>query len=470
MIGLLLKKQTREKWTKKGLSGLFILFLAACETPVTNRQSIDDIIASIETEDGTSSGQVSPPKSVIIPEGQKSTLAEEALASAFVSARKQQDIEPILREHSKAENTVFYKSTGQFRIALLLPLTGEAADVGNDIRSGAEMAFFQLGLDHIDIVFFDTSNNIESASKQAIESGADVILGPLFASNTLQARQLVANQRIPIISFSNDIYIASPETYMLGQTPEQEIETVLKYALETLKPHASSYRTKPAIAIISQNSLYGNRVTATAIEQLTAVEMTPTANVTLNSNTLANEQELRQAVRILTNWQESSSDETDVPPSFDAVVLAGDVQFSLRVAPILAWHGLEPEKTRYLGTSLWSSPAILQEPSLNGGLFATASSQRRASFDALWQDSGNTVPGPYATLGFDAVALMATVADQNSEDFRLNFNNDAGFAGFSGMFKLLADGRNIRLLDVHQIDDGTSKVVRPAPVSFAESN
>ena len=38
-----------------------------------------------------------------------------------------------------------------------------------------------------------------------------------------------------------------------------------------------------------------------------------------------------------------------------------------------------------------------------------------------------------------------------------------GFQGFSGAFRLLPNGRNIRSFELRQIENGHAKVIKPAP-------
>ena len=123
-------------------------------------------------------------------------------------------------------------------------------------------------------------------------------------------------------------------------------------------------------------------------------------------------------------------------------------------------------RDRYLGTSLWASPAIMQEPSLKGGVFATAPVNRQDIFNRMWQETGAETPGKFAPLGFDAVALTAMLSADERGNFKKRLTEETGFAGFSGTFRFQPDGLNLRLLDVRQIDGGKSRVIAPAAEGF----
>ncbi|MGC6485351.1 MAG: penicillin-binding protein activator, partial [Candidatus Puniceispirillales bacterium] len=424
--------------------------------PDTAEQS-GDVVWQVDNTAGTAPAE--PPAT--IPEGQDPSLASEALAAAFALAREQRGETEARLDDPLQPDKIPVKATDGFRIALLLPGDGPGESVSRHIRGGAELALFKLGGANIDMIFLDSDNPAEAAAA-ALRHNVDLILGPVFAERARQVGAALGTRAVPVLSFSNDVTAAGGNVLLLGQTPEQEIETVLAQALIRQKPNAEAGRTKLAIAIISQDKIYGQRISSHAASILADAGMPPVANITLDAETLASEKALRQRIRDLTNWVPPSGEGQVRQPNFDIVILAGDPAFSLRVAPVLAWYDLDPEKVRYLGTSLWSSPAILQEPSLRGGWYAAAPEKRQSLFETLWKETGKPAANRYTIIGFDAVALATTLAGTADHNRLSTLTQNAGFAGFSGMFKLLPDGRNIRLLDVREITEDGSMVIAPA--------
>ena len=401
----------------------------------------------------------------VIPEGEDPSLGAEALAAAFALARQSRDQAEARLDDPKLPEAIPPKPADGFRIALMLPAEGPAASVSKHIREGAEFALFKLAGENIDMIFLD-SEKPDLATAAALANGADMILGPVFASKAQRVGSIIGQNRLPVLTFSNDSTAAGGNVMLLGQTPEQEIETVLAHALIHQPANPASGREKLAIAIISQDKIYGRRVASHAASILNDAGLPPVANITLDAATLASEENLRRRIRRLTGWVPPSGEGTARVPNFDIVIIAGDPAFSLRVAPVLAWYDLDPEKVRYLGTSLWASPAILQEPSLRGGWYAAPPQSRERLFVDLWRETGKSMPNRYTMIGFDAVALASTLARMNPQDPIPTLTQKSGFAGFSGMFRLLPDGRNIRLLDVREITENGGKVIATAPKSF----
>ena len=401
-----------------------------------------------------------------IPATEDPSLAEDALAAAFSLVREEEKPEDLFKAQSLRDVTPPEKSLDVFRIALMLPQEGRASAVSRDIQSGAELAMFKLAPRHVDMVFINTSKNLNGAIAEARDSGADVILGPLFSGNTVEVHRQLRNDSLPVITFSNDTRVAAPGVFLFGQTPEQEIDVALTHALATTTPSRRSGRATPAVAVISDESPYGTRVADQAELVLSRQGRKPALQARLSREILDDEKKLRNEIKELARWTSQTEEGTGRAPPYDIVVLAGDISFSLRVAPVLAWYDINSESIRYVGTSLWSSPAILQEPSLKRGIYADTPESRRRSFSRMWKETGAQTLGNYAPLGFDAVALTAALSEQNPGSFRRRLTDREGFAGFTGTFRFEANGRNRRLLDVLEITGGATEVVAPAQKNF----
>src|SRR5689334_23352426 len=80
--------------------------------------------------------------------------------------------------------------SGKPKIALLLPLTGRARDIGHALQDAAELALFDGAGKDIALVPIDTGDTPEgavAATERAIREGANLILGPLFSASAAVA-------------------------------------------------------------------------------------------------------------------------------------------------------------------------------------------------------------------------------------------------------------------------------------------
>ena len=402
----------------------------------------------------------------IIPEGQDPSLAADALAAAFAMIKNSAKIDDQVILPESAASTVVSKNETTLRAAVLLPLSGPAQKIGVDIRRGAELAIFTLDNPNIDLTFHDTSQDVAGAVTAAIEQKADLIIGPLFSENARKARPLAAMANMPILTFSNDSTVAGQGVWLIGQTPEKDIETVLTKALSEIKPIDEAARALPNLVIIAQDNDYGTRITQSAISLLRNQGGATADLLVINDDVLMDEKSLRQSIKNLTGWLPPSSTGERKLPKYDMVLLAGHDAFSLRVAPVLSWYDLDPEQVLFIGPSSWNNAAILQEPSLRNGWFADMPQDNQNRFQQIWKDHFNEPASKPAILAFDAIALASTLDHDDSQMMIVNLTQDQGFSGFSGMFRFHQDGTNTRLLEIRQINDQDTGVVFPAARRF----
>src|SRR5215475_3203046 len=85
--------------------------------------------------------------------------------------------------------------TGQVRVALILPLSapGNAGVAGQAMRNAAELALAEFNAPNVQILVKDdagTPDGARAGAQQAIDQGAEIILGPLFAQSVTYVGQV----------------------------------------------------------------------------------------------------------------------------------------------------------------------------------------------------------------------------------------------------------------------------------------
>lgn len=414
---------------------------------------INNIIWDIQAKE--SQKQAEP--SATIPEGLDPSLAEDALEAAFaLLAKGSQTTEPIV------DFTLPEKSQGVRRVGLLVPLSGERSAFGEELRRGAEMALFSIGKQDIELIVFDTGGGptAEMAAKQAVAADVDIIIGPLFTEAAVSARAVISQNNIPMLLLSNNTDIGQQGSWILGYAPEQQLDVVLAHAI-TLG--------QEKFAVIAQNTPFGLKLKDHALNRLEQFGITPEDVLTLNANVLNDENLLKDAIKTFARYQppeEGAEFTGDPEPPFDSVVFAGDAAFALRTAPVLAYYDVASDGVTYLGNAQWNQRQIHNEPSLQGGVFAVRPTTNDQIFNKKWDAVWNDKPGLLARLSFDAMALVIMLADNDDMDWQSRLISNAGFAGFSGAFRLLPDGGNVRAFELRQIDNGATTLLMAAPAKI----
>ncbi|WP_174242854.1 penicillin-binding protein activator, partial [Escherichia coli] len=69
------------------------------------------------------------------------------------------------------------------RVALLVPMTGSAANAGQSIANATTMALLDTNASNLRITTYDTALSAREAARKAVTDGNRLILGPLMGGD-----------------------------------------------------------------------------------------------------------------------------------------------------------------------------------------------------------------------------------------------------------------------------------------------
>jgi ABC-type branched-subunit amino acid transport system substrate-binding protein len=337
--------------------------------------------------------------------------------------------------------------SGQNKVGLILPLSasGNAGVAAQSMKNAAEMALAEFQNPNIQILVKDDGGSPQGAAQgaqQALEEGAEIILGPLFALSVPSTAQVARGRSISVISFSTDSSIAGRGVFLLSFLPESDVNRIVEYS--------ASIGKKSFAALLPENA-YGNVVEAAfkqavgrrggrivAFEKYGADRATPARTVA---------QALGQA---------------------DTLLIADDGDSVVATADALTAAGANLHNIQLVGTGLWDNPRVFASPSLQGGLYAAPDPSGFRAFAGRYRTRYGGEPVRTATLAYDAVALVAALArTQGPQRFSPDvLTNPSGFAGIDGLFRFRPDGSNERGLAVMRVGSGGGVPVAGSPKSF----
>lgn len=342
--------------------------------------------------------------------------------------------------------TALPTDTGRHRIALLVPLSGDTAAVGQAIANATTMALLDTQSDNLRITTYDTSGGAAAAASKAIADGNKLILGPLSGDAVASVRGAAVTAGVPVIAFANDPAVAAPDVFVIGHMPEQSIRRTVQYA-----------RAKGAarFAVLAPEGDYGTRSVSAlenALREFGGVLARRESYARGNTSIVSAAGRLRTA------------------GGFDTVLIADSPRLGIDAAGEL--NKAARSRVRILGTELWSGEAALaRTPSLEGALFSAVSDQRYARFAESYAARFGSQPYRVATLGYDAVLLTLRVARdwKVGTPFPKNALYDrGGFLGVDGAFRFGRGGMVERALEVREVRGGEVTAVDPAPTGFGK--
>lgn len=329
------------------------------------------------------------------------------------------------------------------RVAVLVPLSGPNAGLGQSLLNAANLALLDTGGQRIRITAYDTGRGAGAAANEAIADGNGLFLGPLLAEDVRAVATIARAEEIPVIAFSNDVSVAGNGVYVIGVDPAQSIDRVVAFAVS---------RGLRRFGGLTPTGTYGQR----AGQALTAAVEGANGTLVGMQSYARTAAEMRAAAGRL-----------NAAGRYDAVLVADGAQIALQLATTVRQASPQP---RLFGTELWASESNLGTGTgLRGAWFAAPSDANFGAFRTRYRARYNAAPFRLASLGYDAVLLTVRIAADWPIARRFParaLRESTGFAGVDGAFRFGRDGVAERALEVREIGATGTTVVSPAPRGF----
>lgn len=355
----------------------------------------------------------------------------------------------------------------QVRAALLVPLSGQYASWGTALSNAAQLAMFEVGNEHFNLMPVDTRGTAagaQAAIRLALAQGAHIILGPLFSHEVKAAADVAREQSVPMLAFTTDRSAVGNGIYGMGIMPGPQVDRVVAHA-------AASGLSR--IALLAPANEYGQAV-AEALKAAVAVNG---AHLTKMEFYDPSGRDHSALVRRFTEYdariagRPKNSTDPAAPPPFDALMMPDSGTRLRGMASLVTYYEVDPSRTKFMGTLLWDDPRIAVEAALEGGWYAAPPNVDHMAFQTRYAQAFGALPssqvGSLASVAYDATALAAKLARQGFGHYPPDqLTNPNGFAGVDGIFRLLPDGSSERGLEVRAVARGGSVLVAPAPDTF----
>lgn len=341
------------------------------------------------------------------------------------------------------------------QVALLVPGgAGAGSDslLASNLENAARLAISDLNGVKVDLRIYNTgADPLQAATvaSRAVDEGAKIILGPLFAEAANAAGVAVAPRNVNVLAFSNNPTIAGGNVFALGATFQNTANRLVQYSK---RQGISRYM------IVHGDDLQG-QVGRDAIAS--AIRNNAGEVAGIESYPLSQQGIVSATSRIAAATKSGGA---------NAVFMTAGVNADLPIlATSLPEAGVNPATTRYIGLTRWNAaPQALALPGLQGGLFALPDQTMSGLFESRYNAAYGSQPHPLAGLAYDGIAAIgALIAKGNAKALtKQALTSPQGFQGTAGIFRLLPNGLNERGLAVATIRNNQVVVLEQAPRSF----
>lgn len=348
-------------------------------------------------------------------------------------------------------------SSGKVTVALLVPSgSGQASDeaLARGLQNAARLAISDLGNGQIDLRVYPTAGQPAQAQAMAIKAvdeGARIILGPIYAEEANAAGVAVAGRGVNVLSFSNNPDIAGGNVFVLGQTFQNTADRLARYAVRS---------GKTRVMVVSDQNIAGEAGRAAIQRGVGAAggQVVAAQGYEFSQNGIVS------AIPAIAAQAKSAGAQ--------AVFLTADSSGALPlVTQLLRENGVAPPSVALVGLSRWDIPAAtVSLPGVQGGWFALPDPGLYGQFDQRYRTAFGEAPHPILTgLAYDGIAAIGALMKRGGGDplSARALTQPSGFVGVNGIFRLRSDGTAERGLAIATIQNNQLQVIDPAPRSFA---
>ncbi len=332
------------------------------------------------------------------------------------------------------------------KVALLLPLTGEHAELGKALKNAAELSLFDNADEHLNLIIQDTHGTQEGARQavqKALEEKVQLILGPVFSYEVQSILPYIRAKKVPVITFSSDQKVVGNGVYMMGFSPRAQVREVVTYA--------KSQGIDRLVAFVPLNP-YGLLIESELRDLAQAKETTLVKVVTYKGKGENLEEEI-------TRLQSQFYNGVLLP------VGGEDLKVLLRN---LQAFGFNTTRVKLLGTGVWETLETQALPELMGSWYGCVDPSERMPFENQYRKSYSVLPTRIATLAYDSVSLAATLGKLSALNPYTTdlLTQSQGFVGMDGLFRLKGDGTAERSLAVLELTPRGPQVLKPSRSQF----
>lgn len=340
-------------------------------------------------------------------------------------------------------------------VALLVPGgSGNGSDdlLAKHLENAARLAIADLKGVTIELTVYNTAGNPTQAAAvavQAVNNGAKIIVGPLYAEAANAVGLAVAGHNVNVLAFSNNAQIAGGNVFILGHTFENTAMRLVSYAKKQGRSRIMTVHANTNAGEV------GRAAIASAITQ-TGATQAGVGSYEFSQDGIVN------AVPSIANTIRNS----EAQAVFFTSDTAGALPLLIQMLPE---HGVDQNLVKFIGLTRWDIPAAtLAQPGVQGGWFAMPHPGMSAKFRSRYNAAFGNAPHAVSSLAYDGIAAIGALVKAGKANALTTsgLTQGSGFVGANGIFRLRTDGTNQRGLAIAQIQNQQVVIVEAAPSSF----
>ena len=365
-------------------------------------------------------------------------------------------------------NGLGFAEENKVKIGLLVPLSGENAEIGEQIIKATRLALKDINSEKLEIFPKDTQSDPNKTLRSAIELkelGINLVIGPVFYQNLAYLDEV---KDLTFLSFTNKTLDLPKNVISTGINSTSQLNTIkifieqneikktiflipnLNYDLEikqgikkskvkTLKQYFYDIEPTKLTKQIEKITNYEIRK-QNLIDEITRLE---------NSDDPNKERKIKNLEKKYTIGN----------VNFDSVIIA-DFDESLKsVITSLLYTDVSPKDKYFITFNQWFDKSLLKETALQPIYYPSVNKKNLDEFKRKFLKKFNENPNHISLLSYDLVGLIYYLSLKNDiTEINKAFNAKNSFKGKIGIFDIEKNKINHRL-NFYKIENGSLKKI-----------
>ena len=361
-----------------------------------------------------------------------------------------------------------FAEENKVKIGLLVPLSGDNAEIGKQIVKATRLALKDINSDKIEIFPKDTQSDPNKTLRSAIELnqiGINLVIGPVFYENLVYLDEV---KDVTFLSFTNKTLDLPKNVISTGINSTSQLNTIKKFIkLNDIKKsvilipnlnYDSEIKQGIKKSKIKTFKQYYYDIEPTKltkqIEKITNYEIRK-QNLIDEITRLENSEDLNKE-RKIKNLEKKY---TIGNVNFDSVIIA-DFDESLKsVITSLLYTDVSPKNKYFIAFNQWFDESLLKETASQPIYYPSVNKKNLDNFKKKFFKQFGQNPNHVSLLSYDLVGLIYYLS-LKTEVAEINkaFNAKNSFKGKIGIFDIKDNKINHRL-NFYKIEDGLLKEI-----------
>ena len=348
-------------------------------------------------------------------------------------------------------------SNEKIKIGLLIPLSEDNQEIGQQIIKTVRMATNDINNENIEIIVKDTKSNPNSTLKSAIElknENIKIVIGPVFYENLIYLNEV---EDIIFISLTNKTIDLPKNVISAGVNSTSQLNTIKKFLeLNEIKKTIFLLPKLKHEAEIKKG-LKDSKLKTKKVFEYDTEPTKLTKQIEKITNYKIRKQNLEDEIKRLEQSDDPNKEKkikqlekkyTLGKVNFNSVIIA-DFDESLKsVATSLLYTDVSPKKKYFISLNQWFNESLIQEKSLQPIYYPSINKKNWEQYKDRFYRKFKKYPNHLSLLSYDLVGLIYYLSLKNdfmTTDAQKLFKDKNSFKGKIGIFDIKNNEINHRL-------------------------